>query len=371
MSKRSSVSETVELICYPIVNLKMGGYIPQKSSLEDSDSYSSDEYEAKTIDISDTAYYAADTTSLETSYLPGYQDYTQYTTLQPMFSMPDTNVPSVLGSYIPTTSYNPEYGAQATSCHDKMYVATSGENSYYIQHEHKMIVPDQILHDGVAALSGYPFNTQSNGDVIKDIRIRLDDLAGLTLSLQQHLLISDKPVLIEIKEGVLFIWSTTFKENNILTSQGSTIVNGYRIEDFNCGSIKVQSRFEFNRWNICQMKISNLTVTGSNNTISINSDLFDKDVDIKIYGKNVVTLNTDHKLKLDKLKVFCTHSFMDWNDVDVNELTVDMEGNGNFKNINVINKGSIKIVGNGTVSVKKNKESTEIKQEKNGQILII
>jgi hypothetical protein len=225
------------------------------------------------------------------------------------------------------------------------YTITDSVIDQHIQPNDKLLIPISVMHDGVAALGDYPFNTLCPSKLITEIIVKLE---GATIEFTNNSLTSNKPIMVELRGSTLCIWTTKFVENNVLTSNGDTVLNGYKIEGFDMNSIKVKHQFSFDSWQLYPMVLKKFVLTGSNNTVTFSENCFDQNCNIKILGKNSVHITAN---RIAAATIYITFSDIHFNTTVIDNLQVEIEGSGSIQNATV-GKISTKIVGDGFVAVK-------------------
>lgn len=212
----------------------------------------------------------------------------------------------------------------------------------------KLINSINNINDG---LNCYPFNlkldTNSNNE-INNIMIKLNNT---TINLNDNFIGANKSILFEIVNDTLKIWENIITENRIMTTKGSSIVIGYNINDFDGNKIKIKNKISYLDWNIdpnTKINIKNIKIIGSNNNFIINNTL-SNDINMNIRGKNNINIKQND---FEKLTLKLTHGNIDFNDSKINNLNLNMEGNGIVNNLTCV-KGNITIIGDGIIYINK------------------
>jgi len=245
-----------------------------------------------------------------------------------------------------------------------LYTVSEGDTQRYFQPDTKVKQYEKIIYDGIPGFDTYPFNTQCKMESLKSIKINLN---GATLTVEKDKLICSKPILIDIKQKSLYLWSSEYREHKLLTSTGSSVTDGYNILDFNNRKIKVNSKYEYLTWQLRNLMLSNIEFKGDNCEIIIKSDVLDDNMNIKCCGSSQISFKPKNYNTLD---IFSTNNNINFNYSNVNRLKLEIEGHGNIKNITCKEKIICKLVGPCTAQITK---SGEIKENKtifgNGKLI--
>lgn len=231
--------------------------------------------------------------------------------------------------------------------YDPNYFTTVSKGDYYFQPDPKLIIPENIIKDGIKALDEYPFPINKSGERISEIKLKLNNAI---VRIDGNTITSDVPTLVSIKNNIIYVWNSEFKDCYKLTNKGGSVKDGYRIQDFDGKAIKVATVFEYKHWYTPFSNVSEFRLDGNNNTLIISSLIFNGKTNMKIYGKNSFNIC---KSLFDKLSIYTQYSDVNYNESQVKFLDAEMEGVGTLKGLVVCNGASIKIVGDGKISIDK------------------
>ena len=262
---------------------------------------------------------------------------------------PDVDCSYIYGQQLQAIpSYNPYSNLKIDDSKDKHYKTTQGDVSVNIQPDNKKVVGEKILNDSEKGFEFYPYNTRCESK-ITSINLNVNNT---TIHLSKNMISSDKNILIDVKDNCLCVWTTVFSENRKLTTNGSSVVDGYRMLDFEGKNVKVDNEFKFISWNLNNVYLDNLIIKGNNNIVNVDSDLYNdnKNVNYKIYGKNTVNFS---KYDYDSVNIFSTYSSINFDNSNMDSIHIEMEGNGQIDNLFVQKSLNVKLVGEGKISVNK------------------
>ena len=168
-------------------------------------------------------------------------------------------------STISTVSTVPTYWCQPMNEQDILYWTTEGRTINYQQPGFRTKDHEKVIGDNIIGFNVYPFNTQSTID-ISSIEMKLDNVE---MHISNNEIISNKPICIEVCVDRLCVWNTDIKENRLLTTKGNSIVDGFDLLCFNGDRKKVTHKFNYTKWNLSNLKLSNFIVRGNGSSLTI------------------------------------------------------------------------------------------------------
>lgn len=236
-----------------------------------------------------------------------------------------------------------------------LYHTTDGRTINYQQHGFRFKNQEKIIFDNLPGFNSYPFNTQSSTN-IKYIEMKLNNVE---MNISKNEIICNKPICIEVCVDRLYIWNTEIEENRSLTTKGGSIIDGYNLLCFDGTRKKVNYNFNYTKWNLSNLYLSSFILKGNNSNITINGECFDSNCILKLYGKNNIKITPKN---FDFLELYSTHNYIDLTYSNVNNINIEMEGNGTINGLKVNNNGNIKLVGNGNIYLKSD-EKTNIEKK--------
>lgn len=290
------------------------------------------------------SYVPSDTYVSKNMYIP-LLDYPRFEPTLPQF-YPDPSQKKQETNYKYTTKAGGS-NHPAVQDYDPNYFTTENKGNYHCQPDTKRNVPENVIGDGVRALEGYPFPINQAGEKVSEMRLKLNNAV---VKIDGNTITSDVPIMISIKNNIIYVWNTEFKDCYKLTNKGGSIKDGYRIQDFDGKTVKVATTFQHRHWYAPFSNVSEFRLDGNNNTLIISSLIFDEKINMKIYGKNSFNIC---RSMFDRLTIYTQYSDVNYNGSQVKTLNVDMEGVGTLKGLVVHEVANVKIVGDGKVIIDK------------------
>lgn len=185
-----------------------------------------------------------------------------------------------------------------------------------------------VLEDGVDPVRYYPFNVKSNS-VINSVYMYLQNN---NVQIKDSVIVSTKPILLKVEDNVMYVWTAENSEHFTLDSKGYSKLTGFKINDFDGSKVKTDRRHCYLSWHIPNVNIKFLELKGDNNDLTVTGVKFQNDVMINILG-NKNRCNFD-KILYNSLKVFTTHSLIDFNGSTVSDFVhLTVEGSGEVKGV--------------------------------------
>lgn len=215
---------------------------------------------------------------------------------------------------------------------EDFYQVTTEGIKYYKQEEgERFIQRDYIIEDGIEVIEDYPFSLECTGRIM-NINIKTNNI---NITISEGLLVTDSPVLVEIRNNTLNIWTPTYFPNKVLNNKGKSVINGYKVDNYDGKRIKIKNKFEINQWNLFPLEVDTFIVKGKYNVITIKHNIFGNKVSMKVSGENnILSVCPIHLTNAD---IFTT-----CNDIDFSESTVDNlmleQANGNFKGLHILKR---------------------------------
>jgi hypothetical protein len=229
---------------------------------------------------------------------------------------------------------------------NKSYTISNGDTIYYTNEQNKVNIIDDIpitikqYGNNSNNISIYPFNTTQITE-IKNINIRC---SNKTITIKKNSISSSDYILLEIINDIINVWDYDETPRKILKSNGSSVDGGYFINDFNQNKIKVSNRLLFKEWKIKNINFSNVDIYMSNCNLLFDNEIFDKKLNLKIYGPNNNV--TFIKNSYDSLNINLKESVnINFSDSDVKILNGELNGNSHINNINILNNITCNIFG--------------------------
>lgn len=274
-----------------------------------------------------------------------------YTPQSPLYPYFKHNMPRYESEHLMDVSLVDKKAINYDQPQDTFYNTSVGDSSHFVQHDTKSESFTNFINDNIDGLVDYPFNTNSDYGTINNLNIFLNNT---TLVITKNSLVANKPIMIEIRDKSLYIWSGVYLENKILNNKGSSIVDGYKVNDFDGKRIKVIKMFEYTKWNICKLSLSNIFIKGENNNFSIEDNIYNSDVSIKLTGLNHTF--TSIPVNLNILNIITTFNNIDFSNSIVNNLKIE-QNNGVLKGL-IVNVMADLLIIEGNIYLKKNGDIT-------------
>lgn len=129
--------------------------------------------------------------------------------------------------------------------------------------------------------------TKDNPAIFHTIEIKC---TNTTLFVKNNEIISTLPILINLTNGVLRIWSPEYTENRISYTDGTTLVYGYYVFDYDGNKILVKNKEIMKQFYI-NFSLSNIVILGDWSIIEFEDNLFDgKDISLKARCYNKINM---------------------------------------------------------------------------------
>ena len=120
-----------------------------------------------------------------------------------------------------------------------LYKISDGDcDSIHKQHNYGKVINEKFIEEKIPGYVNYPFNTQSS-DIIDNVQMKINNTI---LTIQEGNIISNKPVMLEIHNRKLMIWTTDITERRRLTTKGSSVIDGYKMLDFNGKKVNIDNK---------------------------------------------------------------------------------------------------------------------------------
>jgi hypothetical protein len=111
-----------------------------------------------------------------------------------------------------------------------------------------------------------------------------------TLFIKNNEIITSLPILVNLTNDVLRIWSPEYIENRISYTDGTTLVNGYYVFDYDGNKILVENKEIMKQFYI-NFSLSNIVILGDWSIIEFDDNLFDgKDISLKARCYNKINI---------------------------------------------------------------------------------
>jgi hypothetical protein len=239
-----------------------------------------------------------------------------------------------------------------------LYVTSSGESQKYAQPNVAFPVQEFIIGDNVGPYTGYPFNTNYEGN-ITDVCIKANNLSIKLLpcahiNANTHYKVeANKNILFEVKGNTLYIWSAECSQHKLLTTTGSSVVDGYNITKYDGTKIKTVTPHGTPVWNMANLELKNIEFRGDNSTLVIDPSILDQcgGIQMKVLGNNKVDV-LKSKSTISSLSLFTTYSRINFNSSQIKMADISIEGNCEVKGIECTDLFRCNIVGSSTIYVK-------------------
>ena len=217
---------------------------------------------------------------------------------------------------------------------------TNGQTIFHTQTSSSTPEAEIIIPDNIQPTSRYPFNVETAG--IEKIEIKLENTA---LDITDSYIISNKPIFIKCVGNRLYIWNAQSYPNNIISTKGTTYIDGYNILDFDNTNIKSAFAYDEKSWPVPKMNpIQNLIFSGNSNTINLNQDFAD-DISMKFFGENNICVGKNSVKNYNNLNIYITYSTIHFFNIFCNNLKLQIKGNGEIRKLNVNISADINIIG--------------------------
>jgi hypothetical protein len=129
--------------------------------------------------------------------------------------------------------------------------------------------------------------TKDNPAIFHTIEIKC---INTTLFVKNNEIISTLPILVNLTNGVLRIWSPEYTENRISYTDGTTLVNGYYVFDYDGNKILVKNKEIMKQFYI-NFSLSNIVILGDWSIIEFEDNLFnEKDISLKARCYNKINM---------------------------------------------------------------------------------
>ena len=129
--------------------------------------------------------------------------------------------------------------------------------------------------------------TKDNPAIFHTIEIKC---TNTTLFVKNNEIISTLPILVNLTNGVLRIWSPEYTENRISYTDGTTLINGYYVFDYDGNKILVKNKEIMKQFYI-NFSLSNIVILGDWSIIEFEDNLFDgKDISLKARCYNKINM---------------------------------------------------------------------------------
>eukprot|EP00340_Litonotus_pictus_P008416 CAMPEP_0170521366 /NCGR_PEP_ID=MMETSP0209-20121228/6696_1 /TAXON_ID=665100 ORGANISM="Litonotus pictus, Strain P1" /NCGR_SAMPLE_ID=MMETSP0209 /ASSEMBLY_ACC=CAM_ASM_000301 /LENGTH=315 /DNA_ID=CAMNT_0010808173 /DNA_START=154 /DNA_END=1101 /DNA_ORIENTATION=- len=214
------------------------------------------------------------------------------------------NSTSDLSNFNVNSNINSNFQQQTTSISDNFPAATEDEDKCkpdprvydpdYMQGNYTQIMdhfnedqaPTSKVENYFLALPGKKmigFNLK-----VESILIRCPDA---TIVLCKDKLASNFPIIFDYKSNTIRVVTPTFDENRVLMKDGSSINNGFYVQDFDGNKILLKNREEITSIENYMGEVSRLHIFGDLCEIIVEDGFFDgKHVDIKARGLSKIDL---------------------------------------------------------------------------------
>jgi hypothetical protein len=129
--------------------------------------------------------------------------------------------------------------------------------------------------------------TKDNPAIFHTIEIKC---INTTLFVKNNEIISTLPILVNLTNGVLRIWSPEYTENRISYTDGTTLINGYYVFDYDGNKILVKNKEIMKQFYI-NFSLSNIVILGDWSIIEFEDNLFnEKDISLKARCYNKINM---------------------------------------------------------------------------------
>lgn len=176
------------------------------------------------------------------------------------------------------------------------------------------IIPDKTLQDTLQTefeVIKFPYTIQ-NMPSITSLIIRSKENS---INIFKDKITTSKHVLLSLTSNTLKIWDAYYTENRIMAMDGSTVVNGYFVRDFDDNQILVRNKINMNEFaiKICSSNFD-IDFRGDNCTVLCDNNLFDGlNINIKARGYSKINLGTSKFASIHQNIQITDVSFLDNN----------------------------------------------------------
>ena len=232
----------------------------------------------------------------------------------------------------------------------QFYQVSPGNTKHFHQtNGNKLPEPEKVIADGVIGSVGYPFNTYCSNKICT-VKMKL---SNNNLRITHNSVESIQNIFVEVRDNTLYIWSSEFKVNRQLTTKGDSIVDGFNIHNFDGKRVKVGYMYDQRRWSVGPLELTNLELRGTGNTVTITDNIFDQNTaNISVYGDNIFNVNGGGYLKSLKFVSIYNTNITRFDQFQVDDLDIELQGSGKIDGLEVVNTANVKIIGGGTVMLK-------------------
>lgn len=230
---------------------------------------------------------------------------------------------------------------------DGLYYSTSDYRIHkYRQPDDK--IPEEIktFNDAIIPLDKYPWDVKST---LKDIHKISIESKGQDFVVSKNRIMSSKPFLLGVINDILYIWTPEYREHRILKTDGSSIVTGYDVIDYNGKSITLDRKYTFMEWETGDMLIDTVRIKGEENIINLQKDVLSKYPQINVDNQNNLNI---HEHSFETLTISATYGEIKFNGSSATKLNAIIEGSCIIGDLSVDKVATVKIVGPGELRIK-------------------
>ena len=153
--------------------------------------------------------------------------------------------------------------------------------SYFIKDDKVPLSKNASYYIALPKHDGY-------GLMVESLELRCSDC---TVSVNKNQIEFSNPIIFDYSNNIMRIMTPTLIENRILLKDGSSVVNGYKLLDFDNNDILIKNKATLKVLINDMRDINNLAIFGDYNFITFENDIFNgKNIKIKVRGFSKINL---------------------------------------------------------------------------------
>ena len=113
---------------------------------------------------------------------------------------------------------------------------------------------------------------------------------------------SNKPIIFDYSNNTIRILTPIFNENRVLLKDGSSVINGYNVTNFEDTNILIKNKLSLNYFENDMMEVNRVNIFGDYCTVDFEDGIFEgKDINVKARGLSKISLgkSTVKSIKVD------------------------------------------------------------------------